>query len=213
MRFLRGTQSRLLTFVGTILSFVIQSGDYFEIGSGGRRIYFFTTALAPGDASTVPAGSFGITTNATGQGQIFVADGSNWHDYNAVFVSSAIATITTTGAVSALLSAPVTGKLIAAGASFTDALAAHDTNYSTQTLVNLSNSNAAMLAVADTNTTKATGGSAFVAHTPRYQVLHGTAGNLAVTRGHRLQYTFTATGTLANTLTNGQVFLVFSRTV
>ena len=209
MKFLRGTQSRLLTFVGTILSLVIQTGDYFEIGSGGRRIYFFTTALAPGDASTVPAGSFGITTNATGRGQIFVADGSNWHDYNAVFVSSAIATITTTGAVSAFLTAPVTGKLIAAGASFTEALTANNSNYSTQTLTNLGNASAAMLAANDANTTKATGGTGFAANTARYNTLHGTA----VTRGHRLQFTFTATGTLANTLTNGQVFLVFSRTV
>lgn len=212
MRYLKGITGAFISYLGLILTVAIASGGYLSIN--GKKYYFYTTALAAGDAATdITAGSIAFTTHATGRGQVFVADGTYWQDYNAVCIAEAIATITTTGAVSAFLTAPVTGKLVGAGASFTDALTANDTNYSTQTLTNLGNSNAAMLAATAANTTQATGGTGYAANTYRANTLHGTAGNLAVTRGHRLQFTFTATGTLANTLTNGQVVLVFARTV
>lgn len=217
MRYLRGLFGAAAYYLASVLTVVVNTGDYISVG--GKKFFFFTTALAVGDSAVtlagaaVTAGSFAFTTHATGRGQIFISDGTNWQDYNEVFVSTSIATITTTGAISAFLTAPVTGKLLAAGASFTDALTANNSNYSTQTLTNLSNAATAMLAATDANTTKATGGTGFAANTARYNTLHGTAANLNVTRGDRLQYTFTATGTLNNTLTNGQVFAVFARTV
>jgi hypothetical protein len=47
--------------------------------SSGAGIYFLTTAITAGSTTTdAPAGSFGMTTNATGLGKLFYSDGTNW---------------------------------------------------------------------------------------------------------------------------------------
>lgn len=55
----------------------IATGKYFSFG--GKRVYFFTTAItANTTTTTAPAGSFAVTTNATGLSSIFVSDGAKW---------------------------------------------------------------------------------------------------------------------------------------
>lgn len=45
--------------------------------SGG--FYFLTTAItANSTTTTAPAGSFGVTSNATGIGKLFYSDGTKW---------------------------------------------------------------------------------------------------------------------------------------
>lgn len=112
--------------------------------------------------------------------------------------------IATTGATSEYVIASKSGTLVGIDFSSLAALAANDTNYITFSVVNLGQAGAgstAMLAVDDANTTKATGGSALVANSKRQLTLHGTAANLAIVEGDRLQIIATATGTLAGAVT------------
>ena len=52
--------------------------------ASGAGIYFLTTAItANSTTTTAPAGSFGMTTNATGLGKLFYSDGTKWQ-YGAV---------------------------------------------------------------------------------------------------------------------------------
>ena len=52
--------------------------------SSGAGIYFLDTAITANSTTTdAPAGSFGMTTNATGLGKLFYSDGSKWQ-YGAV---------------------------------------------------------------------------------------------------------------------------------
>lgn len=99
MRFMRGLNGRLLHFVGTILTFVLQSGDY--VSFGGKRIYFFTTAITANVTETdAPAGSIGVTTNSTGRSSIFVSDASKWQAHLAVTALEpgvTVAALTVTG--------------------------------------------------------------------------------------------------------------------
>ena len=45
----------------------------------GAGIYFLTTAItANSTTTTAAAGSFGMTTNATGLGKLFYSDGTKW---------------------------------------------------------------------------------------------------------------------------------------
>ena len=47
--------------------------------ASGAGIYFLDTAITANSTTTdAPAGSFGMTTNATGLGQLFYSDGSKW---------------------------------------------------------------------------------------------------------------------------------------
>jgi hypothetical protein len=112
--------------------------------------------------------------------------------------------IATTGATSEYMIAPKSGNLVGIDFSSLAALAASDTNYITWSVVNLGQGGAgstAMLAVDDLNTTKATGGVALTANAKRQMTLHGTAANLVVVEGDRLQIIATATGTLAGAVT------------
>lgn len=55
----------------------LASGKYFQIGT--KRVYFYTTAItANSTTTTTAAGSFAITSNATGLGSIFRSDGTKW---------------------------------------------------------------------------------------------------------------------------------------
>lgn len=45
----------------------------------GVQIHQFTTAItANTTVTTAPAGSFGVTSHATGRGTLFYSDGSKW---------------------------------------------------------------------------------------------------------------------------------------
>lgn len=114
------------------------------------------------------------------------------------------ATIATTGNTDAYIIVAETGTVAGIDFSGVDALAAHDTNYITWTVVNLGQAGAgstAVLAATDANTTKATGGTALSANTKRSLTLNATAANLVVTAGDRLRIRAAASGTLANTVT------------
>lgn len=124
-----------------------------------------------------------------------------------------LATIATTGNTDASLLIGRAGTLTAAYFNGTDALAANDTNFIAFSLTNFKADGTgtdAMLSTGDTNTTKATGGSALSAVVTRTLQISGTPLNLAVSAGHRLRFRAAANGTLANTVTNGIVTLVFT---
>lgn len=92
-------------------------------------------------------------------------------------------------------------------------LTADDTNYVTWTVTNLGTGGAgstALLSTADTNTTKATGGSTLTTLVPRSLVLTSTAASLKLTEGDVIRIRSAATGTLANTVTLFNVFLKLS---
>jgi hypothetical protein len=132
----------------------------------------------------------------------------------AVLVKEGATIATAAGANSVYFTAPVTGSLVGAEMAPLVALAANNTNYITFTVVNLGQAGAgstAMLAVSDANTTKATGGTGLGINTRRQFTLHGTAANIAVTKGDRLQVIATVTGTLANTVTVPVYTLTFQR--
>ena len=131
-------------------------------------------------------------------------NGTSWLPLELKAVTRTGATITTTGAVSEYIIAPEAGSLISVEINPLVALATNDTNYITWTITNLGQDgagNTAMLAAVDANTTKATGGTALAANTKRSLTVHGTATNLVVTQGDKIQITATVTGTLVNTVT------------
>jgi hypothetical protein len=47
--------------------------------STGAGLYFLSTAVTANTTTTdAPAGSIGVTTNATGLGKMFISDGAKW---------------------------------------------------------------------------------------------------------------------------------------
>ena len=45
----------------------------------GAGLYFLSTAVTANSTTTsAPAGSIGVTTNATGLGKMFISDGAKW---------------------------------------------------------------------------------------------------------------------------------------
>jgi hypothetical protein len=124
-------------------------------------------------------------------------------------------TIATTGNTDWYMVAPFAGTLTGIDFSGIDALATSDTNYVTFSATNLGQAgagSAAMLAAADANTTKATGGTAVAANTKRSLTLSATAANLVVAKGDRIRIRAAATGTLANTVTGAVCNAYFTRT-
>lgn len=89
-------------------------------------------------------------------------------------------------------------------------LTADDTNYITWTAVNITNSNAAMLSTADTNTTKATGGSTLTLNVARALIMTTTEANLKCSAFDVIRLRAAATGTLANTVTAYTATFTFS---
>lgn len=64
------------TFTG---GFTSNSGSGQLVGNAAGGVYFLSTAItANTTATTVPAGSLGLTSNATGVGKLFVSDGALW---------------------------------------------------------------------------------------------------------------------------------------
>lgn len=112
--------------------------------------------------------------------------------------------IATTSTTDEYIIAAKTGKVTAVKLNSLSGLAAHDSNYITPTVVNLgaaASGTAAILAVSDANTTKATGGSALTANVVRSWTLSSTAADLLVTEGDVIRIRATATGTLAGAVT------------
>lgn len=67
-QFSDGNRSAAKSVGGSVLTF-----------ASGAGIYFLDTAItANSTTTTAPAGSLGITTNATGLGKLFYSDGSKW---------------------------------------------------------------------------------------------------------------------------------------
>lgn len=123
-------------------------------------------------------------------------------------VTSSPVTIATTSTTDAYVICPASGVLDSADFTSLAALAAHDTNFVTFSITNLGQSGAgstALLAATDANTTKATGGTALTANARRQLTLSTTLTNLRVALGDVLRVRFTASGTLAGTVTNSQV--------
>lgn len=113
-------------------------------------------------------------------------------------------TIATTSNTDVTVIVPEAGVLVSAEFLGFDNLAAHDTNFITFSVTNLGqdgDGTTVMLAAADSNTTKATGGTALTKGVVRTLVLHGTPANLVVAKGDRLRIRAAADGTLANTVT------------
>ena len=49
------------------------------IANTGAGLYFLDTAITANTTTTdAPAGSIGVTTNATGVGKMFISDGTKW---------------------------------------------------------------------------------------------------------------------------------------
>ena len=49
------------------------------VANSGAGLYFLTIAVtANTTTTTAPAGSIGVTTNATGLGDLFISDGAKW---------------------------------------------------------------------------------------------------------------------------------------
>ena len=49
------------------------------VANGTAGLYFLTTAVTANSTTTdAPAGSIGVTTNATGLGELFISDGTKW---------------------------------------------------------------------------------------------------------------------------------------
>jgi len=112
--------------------------------------------------------------------------------------------IATTSTTDEYIIVPKTGKVTAAKINSLSGLAAHDTNYLTFSITNLgadATGTAALLAATDANTTKATGGSAMTANTPRSLSLTSTAADLNVTEGDVLRLRATSAATLAGAVT------------
>lgn len=54
-------------------------GGTILLSATGAGLYFLDTAVtANSTTTTAPAGSIGVTTNATGLGKLFISDGSKW---------------------------------------------------------------------------------------------------------------------------------------
>lgn len=180
-------------------------------------IYNVTTAITANFTSTATAaGTFAITSNATGRGLLFVSDASLWQlATNQIgSASSTSVTTATTSTSDVYLQAPFAGTLTGVDFTSIDALAASDTNYITWTLVNLGQSGVgttAMIAVDNLNTTKATGGTAITAVAKHALVIHGTSANLIVAKGDVLRLRATVTGTLVGTVTGSRCVAHFTR--
>lgn len=118
--------------------------------------------------------------------------------------TAGVTSIATTSTTDEYVVAAKTGKVTAIKLLSLSGLAAHDSNYITPTVTNLGaagSGTAALLAVSDANTTKATGGSALTANVVRSWTLSSTAADLNVTEGDVLRIRATATGTLAGAVT------------
>ncbi len=122
-----------------------------------------------------------------------------------------LGTVATTGNTGTNLVMPLDGILEAVYFSGTTTLAANDTNYVTFSILNKSNSDAALLVTDALTTTQVTGGTAFTAFTPRALTVTTTVADRRVKQYEDLLVRVAATGTLANVIAESSITLLFSQ--
>ncbi len=116
---------------------------------------------------------------------------------------TAVPTVGATGTTEATIIMPVAGTITGIRFTCKDSLAQHASNYLTFAVVDHTNSDAAVLAATDANTTKTSTGTAITGYATRNLALSGTGANLIVAAGDVLKLQFASNSTLANTLTEG----------
>lgn len=103
----KGVGTTFIKGAERIIKFAHDDAGWFALGTGEKRVYVYTTAITAGvTTTTTPAGSIGLTTNATGKSQIFVSDAAHWQVM--LRSSSLMAGMANLGAVAA---ATTTGKI------------------------------------------------------------------------------------------------------
>ena len=197
------------TVGGAAVNIILQDSD--------EKVLFCTGTTVPSGAGYAKGGFFLKTDALTGikamyenKGTTATASFALIGDYESV--CRGIGTVPVSGSISAYIIVPKAGKLASADFAGKDALAAHDTNYITFTLINrgqAGSGSTAMLAATDANTTKATGGSAVAAKGKRALTLHATPANLVVVKGDVLEINVAASATPANTITLAMAILRF----
>lgn len=74
-----GTAISGATITASTVSGTFTSTADAVISNANAGIYILSTAITANSTTTsAPAGSLGITTNATGKGKLFYADGTKW---------------------------------------------------------------------------------------------------------------------------------------
>lgn len=77
MRVIRGINGALVSFIGAVLTVVLESAGYVDIM--GKRFYFLSVAITANvTTTTAPIGAVGFTTHATGRTSAFYSDGTKW---------------------------------------------------------------------------------------------------------------------------------------
>lgn len=202
--------------------------NYIEVDRAGTvsaNTTAFTSARMP--LWTVVTGTSTIST-VTNSKPLLTLIGTNGVDGSMLStpgqtkeISSSVPTVAT-AAGDTLITLQVPKEIAAASRItnislvFKDALAASDTNYVKFGLVNKGAAGAGTQTLVDitdaANSTKVTGGTALAAYTRRNLTLVTLSGGSErdVTGGDTLLLTITAVGTLANTLTTGNVKAEFS---
>lgn len=113
---------------------------------------------------------------------------------------------TAAGTLEVLIIMPFAATISSVRVAFKDALTAHDTNFVTFRLINKTTADSNVIAATDANTTKLTGGTALTAYGVRTLTL-ATAAGVAVAAQDVLALRITGAGTLANTLTEGDMII------
>jgi hypothetical protein len=73
------TVSGAIVANGGVIASTIQTTGDIAAANLNAGVYILSTAITANSTTTsVPAGSLGITTNATGLGKLFYADGIKW---------------------------------------------------------------------------------------------------------------------------------------
>jgi hypothetical protein len=166
-----------------------------------------TFVISPGDATT----NLGILTCPSTPFRTDVSTilRDNQNRFRAGIPTQNV-TVATTSNTDVVIVAPYSGTLASVQANTGTTLATNDTNYVTFTVTNVTNSNAAMVAATNAETTKVTGGSAWTASTVRTIALSGTAANLIVAQGDVIRVRYGVTGTLGGALSNASILLRFT---
>lgn len=84
-----------------ILKISHDDAGWFELGPGEKRAYVLVSAITANvTTTTAPAGSLGMTSNATGKSSIFVSDGTKWQAFLGItplVAGTHVAALTVTG--------------------------------------------------------------------------------------------------------------------
>lgn len=179
-----------------------------RIGAGGVSITAGSGATVNGGGSSVFP-RYTIVSISVYAANTFEIGGADMPVAQSTAVS-----IATTSTTDSYIVAPCAGSLESGVFTSVTALAASDTDYITFSITNLGLAgagSAVMLAAADGNTTKTTGGAALVAFGSRSLTLSSTVADLVVVKGDVLRVRYTVTGTLGGAIAGAITSLTFSR--